>query len=126
MFIKLDPPAEFCPHHLLQTCHLSKAMMEAAGLAGSILGFPPRNVRAAKLVHWSLGKKCNSKNPWEHQVGKVSENEEVKILWHFQIQKDRHLEHNTPDIAVIEQRNVWSIDISIPGDASVEVKELEE
>ena len=55
----------------------------------------------------------------------MSENDEVKILWDFHIQIDRHLEHNTPDIVGIEQRNVWIIDIAIPGDARVENKELE-
>ena len=36
----------------------------------------------------------------------MSENEEVKILWDFWIQTDRHLEHNIPDIVVIEQRSL--------------------
>ena len=78
-------------------------------------------------MHWSLCKKCNlstSKNQWEHQVRKVSENEEVKILWDFWIQTDRHFEHNTSDIVVIERRKVWIIDI-ILGDTKVENKELE-
>ena len=66
-----------------------------------------------------------SKNPWEHQVDKMSENEEVKILWDFWIQTDSRLQHNTPDIEVIEQRNVCIIDIAILGDARVENKELE-
>ena len=61
----------------------------------------------------------------EPQVQKVSENDEVKILWDFQIQTKRHLEHNTSDILVIEWRNVQIIDIAIPGDARVENKELE-
>ena len=60
-----------------------------------------------------------------NQVEKVSKNEEVKTLWDFQIQTGRHLEHSTPDIVVIEQRNVWIIDTVIPGDAKVENKELE-
>ena len=46
-----------------------------------------------------------SKNPWDHQIEKVSENEEVKILWDFWIQTDRHLEHNTADTVVIKRRN---------------------
>ena len=54
------------------------------------------------------------------QTEKVLENGEVKILWDFRIQTDRHLEHNTPDIVVIERRNVWIIDIAIPGDAKAE------
>ena len=66
-----------------------------------------------------------SKNPWAYQAEKVSENEEVKILWDFWIQTDRNFEHNMPDIVAIEHRNVWIIDIAIPGDARVQNKELE-
>ena len=47
------------------------------------------------------------------------------ILWDFRIQTDRYIEHNTPDRILIEQRNVWIIDIAIPGDSRVENKELE-
>ena len=82
-----------------------------------------RHDRVTKLVHWSLCKKYNlptSKNLWAHQVEKVSENEEVKILWNFWMQTDSYLEHNTSDIVVIERRNVWIIDIAILGDARVE------
>ena len=74
-------------------------------------------------MHWLLCKKYNlqaAKNMWEHQVDKVSENAEVKIFWDFRIQTARHLEHNTPDIIVIEQRNVRIIDIVIPGNVRVE------
>ena len=79
-----------------------------------------RHDRMAKSVHWSLCKKYNLpafKNPWEHQVEKASENEEAKILWDVWIQTDRHLEHNTPDITVTEQRKVWIIDVAISEDA---------
>ena len=65
-----------------------------------------------------------SKNTREYQAEKVSENDEVKILWDFWVQTDRHLEHNTQDTVVIEQRNVWIIELTIPGDARVENKEL--
>ena len=55
----------------------------------------------------------------------MSENEVIKILWDFQIRTDRHLEHNIPDIVLIERRNVGIIYIAIPGDARAENKELE-
>lgn len=44
--------------------------------------------RVAKLIYWSLGKKYNlsaSKKPWEHQEEKVSENDQLNILWGFWI-----------------------------------------
>ena len=51
--------------------------------------------------------------------------EQHQQLWDFQSQTDKHLEHNTPDIVVTKQRNVWIIDIAIPGDGKVEAIELE-
>ena len=56
---------------------------------------------------------------WEPQVDNGSESEEVRILWDFQIQTDRHLEHNIPDLVVMKRRKVWIIDIATPGDARV-------
>ena len=33
---------------------------------------------------------------WEHKVDKVLQMEDVKILWNFKIQTDKHLAHNIP------------------------------
>lgn len=41
-----------------------------------------------KIIHWNI---CNNehisvkKNWWEHRVGKLMGNEQIKILWGFQI-----------------------------------------
>ena len=50
--------------------------------------------------------------------------EDVKILWDFKIQTDKHLTHNIPDITVVEKKRVWIIDVAIPGDGRIEEKEL--
>uniref|UniRef100_A0A803SLK0 Coatomer subunit gamma n=1 Tax=Anolis carolinensis TaxID=28377 RepID=A0A803SLK0_ANOCA len=44
-----------------------------------------------------------AKNWWDHKPAKVLENEHAKILWDFRIQTDKVLEHNTPDITVVEK-----------------------
>ena len=41
------------------------------------------------------------------------------------IQTDKHLAHNIPDITVVEKKQVWIIDVAIPGDGRIEEKELE-
>ena len=61
---------------------------------------------------------------WEHNVEKVLQNEEVKILWDFKIQTDKHLAHNIPDITVVEKKQVWLIDVAIPGDSRINQKEV--
>ena len=62
---------------------------------------------------------------WEHNVEKVLQNEEVKILWNFKTQIDKHLAHNIPDITVVEKKQVWLIDVAIPGDSRINQKEVE-
>ena len=62
---------------------------------------------------------------YEHVPGNVRESEKVKILWDFSIQNDHRLEHNRPDLVLVDkQEAVWQIiDIPVPRDARVELKE---
>ena len=53
------------------------------------------------------------------------QNEEVKILKDFKIQTDKHLAHNIPDLTVVEKKQVWLIDVAIPGDTRINQKEVE-
>ena len=55
------------------------------------------------------------------------ENDKCKILWDFAIQTDKEIEHRRPDIVVIdkEKRECKIIDIAVPGDQNIKVKELE-
>ena len=61
----------------------------------------------------------------EHNVEKVLQNEKVKILWDFKIQTDKHLAHNVLDIIMVEKKQVWLIDVAIPGDSRINQKEVE-
>ena len=80
------------------------------------------------MLHWKLCRKYNLPTAdkwWEHKVDKVLQKEDVKILWDFKIQTDKHRAHNIPDITVVEKKRVWIIDVAIPGDGRIEEKELE-
>ena len=55
----------------------------------------------------------------------MPQNEEVKILWHFKIQTDKNLAHNIPDITVVKKKQVWLIDVAIPGYSTINQKEVE-
>ena len=46
------------------------------------------------------------------------------MLLDFKIQTDKHPAHNIPDITVVEKKQVWIIDVAIPGDGSIEEREL--
>ena len=72
------------------------------------------------FLHWLPIKKVI-----KHNVDKILQKEDVKILWNFKIQTDKHLTHNIPDINVVEKKQVWIIDVAIPGDGRIEEKELE-
>ena len=90
--------------------------------------YKERHNKVASMLHWNLCKKYHlpaSDKWWEHNVEKVLQNEEVKILWDFKIQTDKHLAHNIPDITVVEKKQVWLIDVAIPGDSRIDQKEVE-
>ena len=57
----------------------------------------------------------------------VLENNKCKILWDFAIQTDKEIEHRRTDIVVIdkEKRECKVIDIAVPGDQNIRVRELE-
>ena len=38
---------------------------------------------------------------------------------------DKHLAHDTTDITVVEKKQVWLIDVAIPGDSRIQQKEVE-
>ena len=46
------------------------------------------------------------------------ENDQVQLLWDFRIQTDDHLDHNRPDIVVLEkeERECFIVDVACPSD----------
>ena len=89
-----------------------------------------RHDNVAKVIHWKLCEKWGfdkSDRWYTHKPEKVLDSKECKILWDFPIQTDKTLEHNRPDITVIEKNNkrCLIIDPSCPFDTRIEGKEEE-
>ena len=86
--------------------------------------------KVANKIHWLLFKKFNLEcyDKWyEHILNSVQENEGCKILWDFPFQSDKVIEHTRPDIVCIDKiaKSCLIIDIAIPGDQNIIVKERE-
>ena len=65
-----------------------------------------RHNKVCLNIHWTLCKKYGVKvcGRWyEHKVESVMGNAIVKILWDVCIQVDRQIEHQRPDIVVMEK-----------------------
>ena len=60
------------------------------------------------MLHWKLCKKwgfSKAEKWYIHKPEKVLESEYCKILWDFPIQTNKILEHNQPDITVIDKKS---------------------
>ena len=67
-----------------------------------------RHDKVAQILHWNLCKKYDLQAAtkfYDHVPEKVSENDLVKILWDFNIQTDKKLEHNKQDITLHDKKN---------------------
>ena len=87
-----------------------------------------RHDNLGKIVHWKLARKCNFEagDKWyKHESESVSENEDYKILWDFNIQTDHVIEDWRPDLVVVvkKERSCKIIDFVVPGDSRIEEKE---
>ena len=81
----------------------------------------------AKMLHWKLCEKWgfNKAEKWYiHKPKKVLESENCKILLDFPVQTDKTLEHNRPDITVIDKKSKKCIliDTACPFDTCIEKK----
>ena len=89
-----------------------------------------RHDNVAKVIHWKLFEKWvfeKSDQWYTHKPERVLESEECKILWDFPMQTNKTLEHNRPDITVIEEKTkkCLRIDPACPFDTRIEKKEEE-
>ena len=87
-----------------------------------------RHDNVAKMLHWKLCEKWgfNKAEKWYiYKPEKPLESENCMILWDFPIQTGKTLEHNRPDITVIDKKRkkFLLIDPSCPFDTRVEKKE---
>ena len=87
-----------------------------------------RQDNVARKVHWDLCKKDGLEHTekwYGHIPEGAVENEEVKVLWHINVQFDNVIEARTPDIILIakKERKEIIIDIAVPVDLRVGEKE---
>ena len=67
-----------------------------------------RHDNVVKMLLWKLCEKwgfSKAEKWYTHKPEKVLESEDCKILWDFLIQTDKTLEHNRPNITVIEKES---------------------
>jgi hypothetical protein len=69
----------------------------------------------------------SAKQTWLHRSEAVTETEEVKKLWDFEIRTDRVIPARRPDIVVLKKRRTkfTVIDVAVPSDANIKGKETE-
>ena len=89
-----------------------------------------RHDKVGSYVHWLLCKKYHlqcSDTWYTHKPQSVQEKDEYKILWDFNIQADKVIEHRRLDIVCInkQRRECQIIDFAIPGDQNIAIKEQE-
>ena len=89
-----------------------------------------RHDNVARIVHWTLRRKYGLERAthwYDHAPKGVVESDEIKVLWDFMIQCDHHIECRKPGIVVVEkeEKKCLIVDIAIPDDKNVGVKEEE-
>ena len=89
-----------------------------------------RHDRVAQIIHWKFCDRYNFEkgDKWyDHSPEAVLESDKAKILWDFSIQTDHPLEHNKPDIVLLdkEENTCFIIDVACPFDTRVASKERE-
>ena len=63
------------------------------------------------------------KSWYDHRADKVVENENVKVLWEFNIQVEKFKEARCPDILVRKlKKECVIIDIAVPRDIRTQIK----
>ena len=69
----------------------------------------------------------STKSKCEHRADKVVENEDVKVLWNFNIQVDKFIEARRPDIILVRKKKKECVisDIAVPCDIRTQIKKDE-
>ena len=89
-----------------------------------------RHNAVASYLHWTLCQLHNLKSNafwYEHEPSKVVENENIKILYDFNIYTDKKIKHRRPDLVVVnkEEGKTLLIDVACPMDHNIQSKEKE-
>ncbi len=89
-----------------------------------------RHDRAAGYLHWSICKSYNLKTTdkwYEHTPEKVTESKSGTILWDMPVNTDKEIKANRPGIIIKDKKHnkCIMIDMSIPSERNVSIKEVE-
>ena len=90
-----------------------------------------RHDKVCLNLHWSVCRKFeySASDEWYNHVPEkvLNETGKPKILWDFDIQTGRTIEHRRPDIIVhdVEKGECLIIDVAIPADKNIADKEVE-
>ena len=86
-----------------------------------------RHDKVAAILHWQMCQTYGfpTTKSYEHFVDKemaVLENEKVKLLWNFSIQTEIKIDHNKPDLVLLDKKEkiCYVIDVACPFDTRVE------
>jgi hypothetical protein len=119
-----DPRCRMCSQHDETISHLTSGCSKLAGTS-----YMERHNYVASIVYRAICSEYNIELPaeWKAEPHKVVENQHAKILWDFHIQTDRMVQHNQPDIVLIDKdaKTGLIIDIAVPMDGNIRDKELE-
>ena len=121
----IDPKCRICNKADETVNHLVSACSKLAQMSNL-----RRYNKVAAIAHWQIAKNQGLDVPanwWNDTPQPVMENENVKLLWDFDIQIDRPITARRPDIVVQHKRidQTYLIDIAVPADHNVRDKELE-
>ena len=92
-----------------------------------------RHDKVAAILHWQMCQKYGfptAAKSYEHFVDKemsVLESEKVKLLWDCSIQTEIKIDHNKPDIVLLDKKEKtrYVIDVACPFDTRVEKKDIQ-
>ena len=92
--------------------------------------FKERHDKVRQYIHWKICQYYglpSADNWYTHKPEPVIENENVTILWDFEVHTDRTIKSNRPDIIIkdYETKSCFLIDMTNPSERNTTVKELE-
>ena len=114
-----------CGNHPETVEHLVSGCPKLAGTLYKL-----RHDSVLKYLHWLLCQKYSldcCAQWWKHEPPSIIENEQVKILWDFNIFCDHIISARRPDLTVVDKLKhlVTLFDVSIPADKRITDKEEE-
>lgn len=118
-FKDISPTCRLCGEKPETPLHI---LAECSSIAGT--DYKYRHDRVAKIIHYKILKSHQietCKQYYKHDPQDVTEDDNVKVLWDFNIYTDKKISARRPDIVVIHKcsKTGFIIDINCPNDKNV-------